>query len=68
MQYEYLIVGAGPSGLQLGYYLEKSDRTYLIVEEGSGSGSFFKRFAGRPLWRMGQRERKRSTLAHLFFS
>jgi thioredoxin reductase len=44
VQYDYLIVGAGPAGLQLGYYLQKADHTYLILEEGPGPGSFFKTF------------------------
>ncbi len=30
-----LIIGAGPAGLQLGYYLERSGRDYLILERGS---------------------------------
>ena len=44
MQYEYLIVGAGPAGLQLGYYLEKAGHNYLILEQGPGAGNFFKTF------------------------
>jgi thioredoxin reductase len=44
MQYEYIIVGAGPAGLQLGYHLEKAGHNYLILEEGSGPGSFFKTY------------------------
>ncbi len=43
-QHEYLIIGAGPAGLQLGFYLEKAGRNYLILEEGPGPGSFFKNF------------------------
>lgn len=42
--YEYLIVGAGPAGLQLGYYLEQQKRRYLILEAGSGAGAFFEKF------------------------
>lgn len=42
--YEYLIVGAGPAGLQLGYYLEQQKRRYLIVEAGDGAGAFFEKF------------------------
>jgi len=41
---EYLIIGAGPAGLQLGYYLEKAGRDYLILEEGETAGTFFKKF------------------------
>src|SRR6266480_3395521 len=42
--YDYLIIGAGPGGLQLGYFLQKAQRSYLILEANSGPGSFFKSF------------------------
>ncbi|WP_427161631.1 NAD(P)-binding domain-containing protein [Aliinostoc sp. HNIBRCY26] len=41
---EYLIIGAGPAGLQLGYYLEKSAHNYMILEAGNSPGTFFKQF------------------------
>lgn len=41
MDYEYLILGAGPAGLQLGYFLEKSRREYLILERWHKPGQFF---------------------------
>jgi thioredoxin reductase len=41
---EYLIIGAGPAGLQLGYFLEKANRNYLILEAGDTAGTFFKKF------------------------
>lgn len=41
---EYLIIGAGPAGLQLGYYFEKSHRNYMILEAGDNPGTFFKNF------------------------
>lgn len=41
---DYLIVGAGPAGLQLGYCLEKAGRDYLILESGDSAGTFFKKF------------------------
>ncbi len=41
---DYLIIGAGPAGLQLGYYLAKNERNYLILEKGSSPGTFFKLF------------------------
>ncbi|MEW6734454.1 MAG: NAD(P)-binding domain-containing protein [Acidobacteriota bacterium] len=43
-QYEYLIIGAGPAGLQLGYFLEKAGHNYLILEAGDTAGTFFKSF------------------------
>ena len=41
---EYLVIGAGPAGLQLGYYLEKANRNYLILETRNKAGSFFDKF------------------------
>ncbi|WP_345432517.1 NAD(P)-binding domain-containing protein [Actinoallomurus vinaceus] len=41
---DYLVLGAGPAGLQLGYLLEKAGRDYLILEAGSTPGTFFKTF------------------------
>jgi thioredoxin reductase len=41
---DYLIIGAGPAGLQLGYYLESVGRNYLILEAGDTPGTFFKMF------------------------
>ena len=38
-QHDYLIIGAGPAGLQLGYYLEKAGRDYLILEAGDAPGA-----------------------------
>lgn len=42
--YHYLIIGAGPSGLQLAYYFQKLGRKYLVLEKGNGPGTFFKKF------------------------
>jgi len=42
--YEYIILGAGPAGLQLAYYLEKAGRDYLVLEQGPGAGHFFSKF------------------------
>ena len=41
---ETLILGAGPAGLQLGYFLERAGRDYLILEAAKGAGDFFRRF------------------------
>ena len=41
---ETLILGAGPAGLQLGYFLERAGRDYLILEAAEGAGDFFRRF------------------------
>lgn len=41
---DYLVVGAGPAGLQAGYHLERAGRDYLVVEAGDAPGTFFTRF------------------------
>ncbi|MFR9728273.1 NAD(P)-binding domain-containing protein [Saccharopolyspora sp. MS10] len=41
---DYLVIGAGPAGLQVGYYLERAGRNYLIVESDAVPGSFFAKF------------------------
>jgi thioredoxin reductase len=43
-QVDYLVIGAGPSGLQAAYFLERAGRNYLVVEAGSAPGTFFTRF------------------------
>jgi thioredoxin reductase len=41
---EYLVIGAGPAGLQLAYFLQQAGRDYLILEAGSAPGAFFSKF------------------------
>ena len=41
---EYLIVGAGPAGLQLGHHLARAGRDYAILEAGPAPGMFFRTF------------------------
>ena len=36
--FEYIVVGAGPAGMQLGYYLQKNNEDYLILERGNSAG------------------------------
>jgi thioredoxin reductase len=43
-KYEYIVVGAGPAGLQIGYFLQKKKEDYLIIEKASSPGEFFKLF------------------------
>ncbi|XP_033098592.1 FAD-dependent oxidoreductase domain-containing protein 2-like [Anneissia japonica] len=38
---QYCIVGAGPGGLQMGYFLERAEREYVIFEQKDISGAFF---------------------------
>uniref|UniRef100_A0A8C8JV81 FAD-dependent oxidoreductase domain-containing protein 2 n=1 Tax=Oncorhynchus tshawytscha TaxID=74940 RepID=A0A8C8JV81_ONCTS len=39
--HDYCVLGAGPAGLQMGHFLSKSQREYIILERNSGPGSFF---------------------------
>jgi thioredoxin reductase len=41
---DYLIVGAGPAGLQLGQLLGAAGRDYRILEAGDSPGTFFRTF------------------------
>lgn len=36
--HDYCIIGAGPGGLQLGYYLQQQNRDYIIYERTNISG------------------------------
>lgn len=40
-EYEYLVLGAGPAGLQAGFYLSRAGRSYRILEAGDSAGTFF---------------------------
>ncbi|WP_051707321.1 MULTISPECIES: NAD(P)-binding domain-containing protein [unclassified Streptomyces] len=42
--HDYLIIGAGPAGLQLAALLERDGADYVVLERGSGPGTFFTRF------------------------
>ncbi|KAL4658004.1 FAD-dependent oxidoreductase domain-containing protein 2 [Arapaima gigas] len=39
--HDYCVLGAGPAGLQMGYFLSCAQRDYIILERNSGPGSFF---------------------------
>lgn len=41
--HDYCVLGAGPAGLQMGYFLSKSQRDYIILERNSEAGSFFQK-------------------------
>ncbi|MFF9902045.1 NAD(P)-binding domain-containing protein [Streptomyces olivaceus] len=44
MAHDYLIIGAGPAGLQLAASLERDGADYVVLERGSVPGAFFTRF------------------------
>ena len=41
---EYVVVGAGPAGLQVGYLLHRAGRDVTIIEAGNAAGTFFRTF------------------------
>ena len=41
---DYLIIGAGPAGLQLGYFLQRAGSNYLVLEAAETAGSFYRKF------------------------
>lgn len=43
MKKKIIIIGAGPGGVQLAYYLEKNNIDYLVLEKNDAPGSFFKK-------------------------
>uniref|UniRef100_A0A7N8WNL2 FAD-dependent oxidoreductase domain containing 2 n=1 Tax=Mastacembelus armatus TaxID=205130 RepID=A0A7N8WNL2_9TELE len=42
--FDYCVLGAGPAGLQMGFFLSKAKRDYVILERNSGPGSFFHKY------------------------
>ncbi|MDY7084846.1 MAG: NAD(P)-binding domain-containing protein [Actinomycetota bacterium] len=44
MMHEYLIIGAGPAGLQLAALLERDGHDYLVLEAGERPGTFFRTY------------------------
>ncbi|MEV4346655.1 NAD(P)-binding domain-containing protein [Actinoplanes sp. NPDC049596] len=44
MTHDYLIIGAGPAGLQLAALLERDGRDYVVLEAGQSAGTFFRTY------------------------
>lgn len=42
--FDYLIVGAGPAGLQLSYELQQAELSHSVVERDDAPGAFFRKF------------------------
>ncbi|XP_068672051.1 FAD-dependent oxidoreductase domain-containing protein 2-like [Montipora foliosa] len=42
--HDYCVVGAGPGGLQLGFFLERAGRDYVIFERDSLAGAFYVKY------------------------
>lgn len=44
VHHEYCVVGAGPGGLQLGFFLERAGRDYVIFERDGLAGAFYLKY------------------------
>ena len=42
--HEYCVIGAGPSGLQMGFFLERAGRDYIIFEKSNTPGNFYTKY------------------------
>ncbi len=42
--HDYIILGAGPAGLQLAYHLERSGRDYVVLDRAEAPGETFRRY------------------------
>jgi len=42
--HQYCIIGAGPSGLQMGYFLERAGRDYIVFEKSNTPGNFYTKY------------------------
>jgi thioredoxin reductase len=42
--YEYIVIGSGPAGLQTGYFLDKYEKDYIILEKSRSNGTFFEKY------------------------
>lgn len=42
--HDYIVIGAGPAGLQMGYLLESAGRDYQVLEGSDQVGKFFTKF------------------------
>ena len=44
VEVKYIVIGAGPSGLQQSYFLDRNNRDYIVFEKNSAPGTFFDNF------------------------
>ena len=42
--HDYVVIGAGPAGLQLAYYLQRAGRDFAVLEAGPQAGHFFTQY------------------------
>jgi len=42
--YEYIVIGAGPAGVQMAYCMEKAGKDYIVLERNDSVGSFYQKY------------------------
>nr|CAB3246962.1 FAD-dependent oxidoreductase domain-containing protein 2-like [Phallusia mammillata] len=42
--HKYCIIGAGPGGLQIAYFMQHAQRDYIVFEKGHGAGTFYNKY------------------------
>ncbi|XP_077994882.1 FAD-dependent oxidoreductase domain-containing protein 2-like [Glandiceps talaboti] len=42
--FEYIVIGAGPSGVQMAYFMEKFNKDYIVLERNDCVGSFYREY------------------------
>jgi ribulose 1,5-bisphosphate synthetase/thiazole synthase len=51
LRYDYCVIGAGPAGLQMGYFLKRAGRDYVILERSHQAGEIWpKKMFGVLFW------------------
>ena len=43
-EYDYCVVGGGPAGTQMAYFLDQAQRDYVVLERCDMPGCFFSKF------------------------
>ncbi|KZN48729.1 NAD(P)-binding domain-containing protein [Pseudoalteromonas luteoviolacea] len=44
VEHDYVIIGGGPAGLQLGYFFSRDLKNYLILEKADKAGAYFDKY------------------------
>ena len=48
--WDYVVIGAGPGGLQMGHFLQKAGRDYVVIERNSVAGKWAYHVLYYTLW------------------
>ncbi|XP_070579886.1 FAD-dependent oxidoreductase domain-containing protein 2-like [Ptychodera flava] len=42
--FEYIVIGAGPAGIQMAYFMERAGKDYMVLERSDSAGAFFQKY------------------------